>query len=150
MDFSRKVNYQSDFDVLLNLIGEDGKPVGYPDFDFMVKFECGGTYEVGQKGGVKRGVSEEDGKVKVVLNDHKLSPGTLKLVFSADIADPTYPDGKKMHVVPVETDVNLITEVSEVSTGIVIDVKLPFSVAKEESSDEESGDGDPQNGDGGE
>ena len=137
MDFSRKVNYQSNFDVLLNIVDQDGKAVGYPNFDFMVKFECGSSYEAGQKGGVKKGVSDEDGKVKIVLNNHRLSPGSLRLVFSADIADPSYPDGKKLHVVPVETDIELVTGVSETSTGIVIDVKLPFSIETESEADPE-------------
>ena len=145
MDFTKKVNYQSDFDVLLNLIGEDGKAIGFPDFDFSAKFESGVAYEVGQKGGVQKGVSDADGKVKVVFNSHKLSPGELKLTFSADIPDETYPDGKKLHVVPVKTDVRLTTEASEVSTGIEIDVKLPFSYSKAESEaeagDDESGEG---------
>lgn len=136
MDFSKKVNYQSDFDVLLNITDENGKALGYPDFDFMAKFESGSSYEVGQKGGVKRGVSDQDGKVKIVFNDHKLSPGTLKLVFSADVPDPSYPDGKKLHVVPVETDIDLTTGVSETSTGIVIDVKLPFSLPEQSETAE--------------
>ncbi len=127
MDFSKQVNYQSDFDVLLHLTDADGNDIGYPDFDFTAKFSSGATYEVGQKNGVKRGVAEANGNVKVVFNDHKLSPGELKLTFSADIPDEDYPDGKKLHVVPVKTDIYLTSEASEVSTGIEIEVKLPFS-----------------------
>ena len=142
MDFSRQVNYQSDFDVLLHLIDADGNDVGYPDFDFTAKFSSGGSYEVGQKNCVKRGVAEADGNVKVVFDSHKLSPGELKLTFTADVPNEDYPDGKKLHVIPVKTDIFLTSEVSEVSTGIVIDVKLPFSVSPEGDAPQIEDDGE--------
>jgi hypothetical protein len=143
MDFSRQVNYQSDFDVLLHITDIDGKAVGYPTFDFVATFTTsgGGKYEAGQMAGVKRGVSDQDGDVRVVFNNHMLSPGVLNLKLCVDIPDAIYPDGKKQTVVSVETGIKLISGTGTDSTGLKVDVILPFAYTAPEATDgtEDSG-----------
>ncbi len=136
MDFSRQVNYQSDFDVLLHIVDVNNAPVGFPDFDFILTFTTNGGNKVqaGQQDGVKRGVVEENGDLKIAFDNHKLLPGVLNLEVRTNIEDATYPDGKKLTVFTVPTNITLVSGASEVSTGMKIDVKLPFAYQKESSS----------------
>lgn len=128
MDFSRQVNYKSDFDVLLNVKDSAGEDIGFPDFDFLVTFRTNGqkVFEAGQVGGVKRGVSDVSGKVRIAFDNHGLMPGELKMEFRADVEDVIYPDGKKLTVINVPTNITLTTENGEENSGLNIDVNLPF------------------------
>lgn len=141
MDFSRKVNSKSDFDVLLHIADAEGKAVGFPEFDFVLKFTSSGDrkYEAGQANGFKRGVSDVDGDVRVVFNNHKLLPGTLNLEVRADVENDIYPDGKKLYVFDVPTNITLVSGAGDTSSDIVIDVTLPFAVGTSSSSSDASG-----------
>ena len=140
MDFSRQVNYKSDFDVLLHVVDANGKAVGFPAFDFVLTFSSSGQkkFEAGQANGFKRGVSDADGDIRVVFNDHGLLPGVLCLEVRADVENDIYPDGKKLYVFSVPTNINLTSEAGEVSSDIEIEVKLPFAVCSSSSSSESS------------
>ena len=96
MDFSRQVNYKSDFDVLLHVVDANGKAVGFPSFDFVLTFTSSGQkrFEAGQANGFKRGISDADGKVRVVFNDHGLLPGMLNLEVRADVENDIYPTAR--------------------------------------------------------
>jgi len=141
MDFSRQVNYKSDFDVLLHVVDADGNAVGFPTFDFVLAFTSSGQnkFEAGQANGFKRGVSDADGDIRVVFNDHHLLPGTLNLEVRADVENDIYPDGKKLYVFEVPTNITLTSGAGEVSTGISIDVNLPFAVGSASSSSSSEG-----------
>ena len=140
MDFSRQVNYKSDFDVLLHVVDANGKAVGFPSFDFVLTFTSSGQkrFEAGQANGFKRGISDADGKVRVVFNDHGLLPGMLNLEVRADVENDIYPDGKKLYVFSVPTNINLTSGPGEVSSDIEIEVTLPFAVGSSSSSSESS------------
>lgn len=140
MDFSRQVNYQSDFDVLLHIVDANNKAVGFPDFDIVFTFTTiGGTkVQAGQQDGVKRGVTDVDGDIRVIFDNHKLLPGVLQLEVRTNTPEPTYPDGKKLTVFTVPTNITLTDKASEVSTGLLIDVKLPFAYQQESSSSSSS------------
>lgn len=141
MDFSRQVNYKSDFDVLLRVADSEGNAVGFPSFDFVLTFGSSGQrrFEAGQANGFKRGVSDAGGDIRVVFNDHRLLPGALTLEVRADVENDIYPDGKKLYVFDVPTNITLVDGAGEVSTGIVIDVTLPFAVPSGSSSSSDSG-----------
>ena len=140
MDFSRKVNYKSDFDVLLHIVDADGNAVGFPTFDFVLTFTTSGQvrFEAGQANGIKRGVSDADGKVRVVFNDHHLLTGVLNLEVRANVENDIYPDGKKLYVFEVPTNIELHYGASEVSSDIEIEMTLPFSTGSSSSSEESS------------
>jgi hypothetical protein len=73
-----------------------------------------------------------------VFNDHGLLPGVLCLEVRADVENDIYPDGKKLYVFSVPTNINLTSEAGEVSSDIEIEVKLPFAVGSSSSSSESS------------
>ena len=142
MDFSKQVNYKSDFDVLLHLTDAEGNAVGFPDFDFLLTFFTSGQkkFEAGQVDGTKRGVSDAEGDVRVVFNNHGLPAGVLNLEIRADVRNSLYPDGKKLQVFTVPTNITLTAENGETSTGLKIDVTLPFTIeAEPEDNTDESG-----------
>ena len=140
MDFSRQVNYKSDFDVLLHVVDAGGRAVGFPGFDFVLTFTSNGQarYEAGQANGFKRGVADAGGDIQVVFNDHRLLPGELRLEVRADVENDIYPDGKKLYVFDVPTNISLVSGASEVSSGIVIEMTLPFTVTPASSSSSSS------------
>lgn len=143
MDFSKKINHKSDFDVLLHITDANGAEVGFPAFDFAAVFKTsgGGVYEAGQQDGEKINVSDVSGKVRVAFDGHNLKPGNLSLEFSANVADPSYPDGKKLTVIPVKTDIVLVgTEATAITP--TIELILPFAVAEESQEQSEQQDGD--------
>jgi len=149
MDFSRQVNYQSDFDVLLHIVDSENRAVGFPDFDFVLVFTTSGNnkVEAGQQDGVQRNVEDKDGDVRIVFNSHKLLPGKLNLEVRTNIADETYPDGKKLTVFKVaDTNITLVSGDSDATTGLKIDVKLPFAYQKESSSSSSSSVSDSSEG----
>lgn len=143
MDFSRQVNYKSDFDVLLHVEDSEGNTVGFPDFDFLLTFRTNGNkkYEGGQVDGVKRGVTDADGDIRIVFDNHGLLPGVLSLEVRADVADATYPDGKKLTVFDVPTNITLVDAAGEVSTGLKVNVKLPFAYTPASTDDTDGNQG---------
>ena len=148
MDFSRQVNYKSDFDVLLHVKDVNGNDVGFPEFDFLLTFSTSGQkkFEAGQVDGVKRGVSDADGDIRVVFNSHGLLTGDLMLEFRADEKNDLYPDGKKLTVMTVPTNITLTADNGEVSTGLKIDVVLPFSATEDNASEADPAEGEPSGG----
>ena len=147
MDFSRQVNYQSDFDVLLTVKDSGGAVIGFPEFDFILTFFTNGAvrFGVGQVNGVMRGVRNVGGKIGVAFDDHKMMPGVLNLEFRADVKDETYPDGKKLTVFDVPTGISLVSGNGELSTGLEIEVTLPFQViepAVAEAAGDEAAEGE--------
>lgn len=141
MDFSRQVNYQSDFDVLLHVKDAEGNDVGFPAFDFFATFTSTGggkKVEAGQVNGVKRGMKDVDGEIQIAFDNHGLMPGKLELEFQTDVENAIYPDGKKLTVFKVPTDITLTNKQGDESTGLKIDVMLPFTIGSGSSSSSSS------------
>lgn len=151
MDFTKQVNYQSDFDVNIHFKDADNKVIAKPAFDFLLTFTTtgGNKVEAGQQDGMQRNYKEVEGGIKVVFDNHKLLPGTLNLEARVNEANPDYPDGKKLTVINVPTDITLTANAGEVSSDIDIEVKLPFVVEQGSSSSSEESEGGSSSSSGG-
>lgn len=108
-----KVNYKSDFDLILRLnmcAGDSCVDVGWPDYDWTAKFYTGSrekSYIASNIGGVLTNCFNDDGKIHVVFNNHGLDSGTLRVEFSAEIPNDMYPDGLKREVIPSPLGIEL-------------------------------------------
>lgn len=109
-----KINFESDFDVILRLKACDGDNctnIGWPLYDWTAKFYTNDrehTYVASSLGGVLTNCFDDNGQIHVVFNNHGLSAGTLKVKFSAEIPNDIYPDGKKLEVYPQPLNVELV------------------------------------------
>ncbi len=108
-----KVNYKSDFDLILRLnmcAGDSCVDVGWPDYDWTAKFYTRSrekSYIASNIGGVLTNCFNDDGKIHVVFNNHGLDAGTLRVEFSAEIPNDMYPDGLKREVIPSPLGIEL-------------------------------------------
>ena len=129
-----KINYKSDFDFIANLkaLGADGTEVeiGFPTYDFeaVLTTDCSGYnkhYVASQKNGVTTNCFNDNGKLHIVCDNHKLSVGELKLTFNAYLPNNIYPDGSQKVVADYDMNIELVVENTDVNSAEV-DVLLPF------------------------
>lgn len=129
-----KINYKSDFDFIANLkaVGADGTEVeiGFPSYDFeaVLTTDCSGYnkhYVASQKNGVTTNCFNDNGKLHIVCDNHKLSVGELKLTFNAYLPNNIYPDGSQKVVADYDMNIELVVENTDVNSAEV-DVLLPF------------------------
>lgn len=139
MDFTKQVNYRSDFSVLLHVVDINDKAVGFPDFDFLFTFTTNGGAKVegGKQGEIQRNVKDVNGDIMVIFDNHKLMPGVLNLEVQTNVPDEIYPDGKKKTVFKVPTNISLVNGEGDTGINLTIEVKLPFEYAKDSSSSSE-------------
>lgn len=129
-----KINYKSDFDFIANLkaLGADGTEVeiGFPSYDFeaVLTTDCSGYnkhYVASQKNGVTTNCFNDNGKLHIVCDNHKLSVGELKLTFNTYLPNNIYPDGSQKVVADYDMNIELVVENTDVNSAEV-DVLLPF------------------------
>ena len=129
-----KINYKSDFDFIANLkaLGADGNEVeiGFPSYDFeaVLTTDCSGYnkhYVASQKNGVTTNCFNDNGKLHIICDNHKLSVGELKLTFNAYLPNNIYPDGSQKVVADYDMNIELVVENTDVNSAEV-DVLLPF------------------------
>ena len=117
-----KINFESDFDVILRLKACDGDKctnIGWPLYDWTAKFytnDLEHTYVASSLGGVLTNCFDDNGQIHVVFNNHGLSTGTLRVKFRAEIPNDIYPDGKKLEVCPQPLDVELVRGMGDCGT----------------------------------
>lgn len=95
----RKINYRSDFDIVLKLKdpSDPKKTVPFPDCDFSAVFytwsrtKC---YRIGRRGDEYTNCfPDSDGGIHVVFNDHDLGRGQLKWEPHFELPNDLFPDG---------------------------------------------------------
>lgn len=130
-----KINYKSDFDFIAEVeaIGaEDNKvAIGFPQYDWEIILTTGDcsynsrTYVVSYHKGVATNCFNDNGKIHIICDNHKLSVGQLRMEFRSFLPNSNYPDGTQKVVATYDLDIELTTE----NTGITsaeVQIVLPF------------------------
>lgn len=130
-----KINYKSDFDFIAEVeaIGaEDNKvAIGFPQYDWEIILTTGDcnynsrTYVVSYHKGVATNCYNDNGKIHIICDNHKLSAGQLHMEFRSFLPNSNYPDGAQKVVANYDLDIELTTE----NTGITsaeVQIVLPF------------------------
>ena len=131
-------NYQSDFNFILKLYtvlkDKDGKEVSrtelsWPDYDWTAKFWTSSkpnAYTASCIGGVCTNCRNSHGKVLIVVNDHHMGLGTLKVDFKAELPRELYPDGSERNVVPGDLDIELVRGAGDFPSDFEAELLLPY------------------------
>lgn len=111
----QKVNYKSDFDIVLRLLGCTCGPepmeIGWPDFDWEARLFTdapSNPFVASCRGGVCRGCFNDGGKIHIVVKNHHIGLGRLKIEFKALLPNKIYPDGIQKRVEPQPLEIELV------------------------------------------
>lgn len=125
----KQIYYKDDFDFVLRLLDVDGREVGWPDFDWCIKLYTTikpNAYEASCIGGVMKNCYKDDGRIHVVVNNHRMSAGPLHIDFVGDVPDQMYPDKGRFTVVPCETDVVLTKTKTCIPCSAEVEITIPW------------------------
>lgn len=125
----KNINYKSDFDFILRLLDADGTDIGIPRYDWTVRLWTStkaNAYIASCSGGILTNCYDDNGRLHIVADNHRLSPGILKVEFIAEIPDSDYPDGLQRNVIPATLDIQLITGPGDLPSSIEADLPLPL------------------------
>ena len=137
-----KINFKSDFDLIATMKCYDtsGKEIeiGFADYDWELDLYtgCGNytpkVYKVSYINGKATNCFNDNGKVHIVCDNHKLSVGQLRMEFRSFLPNSNYPDGTQKVVATYDLDIELTTE----NTGITsAEVQIVLPYAKGEKGD---------------
>lgn len=125
----RKINYKSDFDFFLSLKDAGGKEIPFPDNDFVAKFYTSikaNAYTVSCIDGVCTNCFNDNGRIHVVVDNHNMGVGKLKVDFTAMLANSLYPDGSKRIFSPIPLDIELVSGQGDCGTTAEVELLLPY------------------------
>lgn len=131
----KKVNYKSDFDLILHLEtcvqNDDGtverKDVGFPDHDFVATFWTASkvnTFVASCINGVMTNCFNDGGQIHVVFDNHKLSKGRLMVELHTLLPNGIYPDGTQDIYEPHPLDIELVDGAGECPSRIQAEAAL--------------------------
>lgn len=128
-----KRNYKEDLDFIMRLRDCRGEDVGWPSWDWEAKFYTAlkpNACTASHKDGVLTNCFNDEGRIHIVLNNHRLSKGILHVDFTAKIPSGIYPDGVKDKVVVMPLDIELVGETGDCSCPgtAEVEVMLDFAV----------------------
>lgn len=136
----KEKNYKSDFDAILHLYrcrkddsGEEVREeVDFPPYDWTARFYAGtdkaNPYVASCIGGVCTNCFNDNGRIHVVFNGHRMGLGRVSVEFTAQIPDAIYPDGLRQEVRPQPLDVELVNGPGDCGCDIDLAVVLPYAV----------------------
>lgn len=125
-----KINYRSDFDFILRLVDCEGREVGFPGYDWTARIYTGieaNAFVASCVGGVCTGCYNDNGRIHVVCDGHRLTPGRLNLEFVAELPEGIYPDGSRRHVTPAPLDIELVTGAGCCPSDIEVEAVIPYA-----------------------
>ena len=135
MEETKKINYKSDFDFIVEVKAtgtEDDKvAIDFPQYDWEIILTTGDcnynsrTYVVSYHKGVATNCYNDNGKIHIICDNHKLSAGQLHMEFRSFLPNSNYPDGTQKVVATYDLDIELTIE----NTGITsaeVQIVLPF------------------------
>lgn len=125
-----RINYRSDFDFILRLVDCEGREVGFPPYDWTARVYTGikaNAFVASCIGGVCTGCYNDNGRIHVVCDGHRLTPGRLNVEFVAELPEGIYPDGGRRHVTPVPLDIELVTGAGCCPSDIEVEAVIPYA-----------------------
>lgn len=131
-----KKYYKSDFDFLLDLVGCNGGKLGWPQWDWSVilwTVSRANAVRVGVRDGVPYGCFNDNGRIHVVMKNHRLGPGVLKGEITQSLPDDIYPGGIRLEVSPETMGIELTLGKGDCPTEAEVEAVLP--VIKGEKGD---------------
>lgn len=122
-----KLNYKSDFAILLRFVDSEGEAILCPDIDIKVHLSTNGygKYTALRTCDVWRNLHPHPEGLMIVADSHSLSPGLLSLNVILEIPNDLYPDGFEHIETPVATDIVLSKEATESADIVTVDVHIP-------------------------
>lgn len=135
----KQVNYKSDFDFLLRLQSCNGENIGWPDYDWTAKFwtsSKSNTFTARCVGGVAENCFNDNNTIHIVANNHHLSPGQLKVEFTAKLPNKIYPDETERVVTPLPLNIELTNEAAPGRETANVELVMPYVSKGEEAADE--------------
>lgn len=131
----KPINYKSDFDLILRLEtcvhNDDGTEertdIGFPDCDFTATFWTASkvsTYVASCIGGQTKNCFNDNGRIHVVFDNHKLSKGRLMVELHTSLPNGIYPDGTQDIYEPHPLDIELVDGAGECPTRIQAEAAL--------------------------
>jgi cobalamin biosynthesis Mg chelatase CobN len=122
------VNYKSDFDFYLSLVDSRGVDIGVPTCDFTIVFTTTGLscYVASRVDDVFTNCFDDEGRLHIVMDNHRLSAGTLKAKVTLDPENKIYPDVKQATVYPFGLEIQLVTGLGDTPMAAEIEKTLPF------------------------
>lgn len=132
-----KLNYKNDFDFILKLATcirhEDGtcekRDVGWPEHDWVATFwtaNKANVYVASHKGDMLVNCFNDNGRIHVVFNNHRLGKGVLRVDFHSEIPNAIYPDGIQDLYEPQPLDVELVDGPGDCAGAAEVEVLLPY------------------------
>lgn len=130
-------NYKSDFDfiqrVVLCVRHDDGTcsktDVGWPDYDWTATYYTynrANAYVASCIGGVCTNCFNDNGRIHVIVHDHYLGKGELRVELRAWLPNDIYPGGTQKQVEPAPTGIELVDGPGDCPTEIEVEVMLPY------------------------
>ena len=124
-----KINYKSDFDIILHIKDHKGIDKGFPSFDWIAKFYTTSkatAYTAAFINGKYINCFNDDGQIHIVFNDQKMGAGKLNVEFKSSYPNTIYPDGHRDVFEPMPLDIELVTGAGEDSGTYDVEITIPF------------------------
>lgn len=135
-----KINYKSDFTFILVIRDCEGNDIGFPpmDFDGLIWTNSKiNAYYFGRKDGELVNCKNEDGKIRVIVNDHQMRCGEVQVEVTLHLPDSEFPDQERRIVTPDKLDITLVnltdstcypSEVAEISYPMALVTSYDIAV----------------------
>lgn len=135
-----KINYKSDFTFILVIRDCDGNDIGFPPMDFDALIWTNSkinAYYFGRKAGELVNCKNEDGRIRVIVNDHQMRCGELQVEVTLHLPDSEFPDQERRIVTPDKLDITLVnltdstcypSEVAEISYPMALITSYDIAV----------------------
>lgn len=123
-----QINKDSDFDFILKLKDWMGKDIGWPEWDFIAKFYTNNKaepYVVSKLCGEYTNCFNDYDNVHIVMDNHKLAVGQIKVEFRALFYNPIYPDGSQRIVIPTVMPFELVNEGTREYSDLEASIEVP-------------------------
>lgn len=131
----RKVNFQSDLDFILSLKNLEGEEMGWIDYNWELKLTSSASdnfvYTASRQYGENVGCFNDNGKIHVVVDQHKFPVGQLAYELSVDIPDERFPDGSRHVVVSDLADVEFVADKGQQATDFALEITVPHIIKSE-------------------
>lgn len=123
-----QINKDSDFDFILKLKDWMGEDIGWPEWDFIAKLYTNNKaepYVVSKLCGEYTNCFNDYNNVHIVMDNHKLAVGQIKVEFRALFYNPIYPDGSQRIVIPTVMPFELVNEGTREYSDLEASIEVP-------------------------